>query len=392
MGRHTVAGILLLAASGPPAVAQNMVHSSDPGGAEQVQRIERALASVPEENTLSCSVQGQPPLLNFAFRYYAGWVASLPMRQFREDAFELRLVFRVTPETGGGTYYFWETFNLPPGARPKGLLGRLSGGYLVGEGSYRVDWLLLDDAGRSCRRQWGFKLRIKKNQRAAADFIEPGVIEPLLIGWEGSANGPERPYRIAVILHAAPVHPRSIRMTSPDQSFLTTMLAALLEDTPFRETMVYALNLEQQSVIFESPKLDAESFGGLLSAMESLSLGTIGHEEYFNPDGSTQVLADVVNRELASPNPPDAIVFIGPNNRTTMKFPQDRLEAINGQKPRFFYLHLDFFSRRHPWPDIIERLTKGQNGKVFSIRHPDQLIQALEKMEEMLQGAGVGSA
>ena len=55
-----------------------------------------------------------------------------------------------------------------------------------------------------------------------------------------------------------------------------------------------------------------------------------------------------------------------------------------GRRPQFYYLNLDYYSRRVPFDDTIERLVKGQRGKVFHIHDPKHFAEALRKIEALL--------
>jgi len=347
-------------------------------------RIEQYLDFPAEPGEFQCNVKPVAPWLNFAFRWQAGYRVRFPLRQLPEEESRLQVAFRVTPE-GGEPAYFWEEFQVPAGKRTGGHAGRFSGGFFVGEGRYRVDWVMIGPNGRSCRKKWAFRVKLNARQRRRQQFLSPGAVAPIFFEWNEVARSRPRPYRLAVVLHVSPLFPRSIRVTRFDQAFLATLLISLFENTPFQETALYAVSLEKQEVIFESKRLDSESFRRLLKAMQEFDLGTIGIEQYTNPEGRIDFLADLVNRQIALPEPPDAIVFIGPNTRHTGKFPAHRLERAPGGKPLFFYIHLDYFSWRFPWADLIERLTKGQNGKIFRIRTPDQLAKALDEMEKRIR-------
>ena len=371
-----------LAAGGVRAGAQELIDPARPGAGKLLRSIDEYLAS-PPKGGLKCKVEPIDPWLNFAFRWQAGYRVRLPLKQFPEEGFPLRVVFRVTPQ-GGEPAVFWDEFRVPPGRRTGGHSARFSGGFFVGEGRYRVEWVLFAPDGRACRKDWAFRLKDSPRKQPAGPLLEPGAVAPIVLEWDEPERRERRPHRIAVILHVAPLFPRSIQLTRFDRAFLTTLLLSLLERTPFQETAVYAVSLEKQETIFEAARLDTRSFRRLLEAMEEFDLGTIGIDQYANPKGRIDFLAELVNGAAASADPPDAIVFIGPNTRHHDKFPAGRIEQTGSRKPLFFYLHLDYFSWRFPWPDTIERLTKGQRGKVFAIRKPAHLEKAIREIERRI--------
>jgi len=371
-----------LAAGQFPVHGQELIDPARPGADKLRRRIEEYLA-VPAGSGLRCKVEPVDPWLNFAFRWQTGYRVRFPLRQFPEEGFPLRVAFRVTPEDGEPAL-FWDEFRVPPGKRTGDHSGRFSGGFFVGGGRYRVEWVMVGPRGRTCRKDWTFALKLKAGRRRVNGSLDSGAVAPIVLEWEEPARRRQRPYRIAVILHVAPLFPRSIQLTRFDQAFLTTLLLSLLENTPFQEAGVYAVSLEKQETIFETARLDTRSFQRLLEAMEEFELGTIGIDQYANPKGRIDFLAGLVNRAAASADPPDAIVFIGPNTRHSDKFPARRIERTGVRKPLFFYLHLDYFSWRFPWPDPIESLTKAQHGKVFGIRKPAHLAKAIREMERRI--------
>lgn len=363
-----------------------MLNPESRRGAQAIAAIDEALAREPDDNTLSCGIRALKPVLNFAFRYQAGYRASLSIGQFPPEEVVLRTALRVTPKDGEPAY-FWQEHYLPPQPRQKNLYADSGGGFFVGRGEYEVQFLLFDAHGRECRKRWRFKLNPKGDERKLTEFVAAGEVKPLLLdAWKGTDDGRPRPHRVAIILHASPLFPRSMRLNSYDQSLLVTTLTSLLEDTPFRETSVHAVNLQQQVELFRTSEMDSAGFLELLDKMEKLELGTIDFAQLSKPKGHVDLLAELINEQLASKEPPDAIIFIGPNSRYTQQFPRELIEQLPASdRPQFFYLHLDYYSRWWPFEDTIEKLTESQGGKVFKIHHPKQFAAAIRKMEEILE-------
>ncbi len=362
-----------------------MLDVSDERARPGIAALEAVLAERGED-TLACEVDPLKPVLNFAFRYQAGYRVAVPISQFRPEETKLRTFFRVTPSSAGAPFYFRQYLDLPAQPRSKKVEAQTGGGFVIGEGSYTVDWILVDPVGRFCRKSWKIRLRLKRGDREIRQFVKPGTAGPLVLeGWQRAAREGKRSFRIAVFLHAAPLFPRSVRLNSFDQGLLVTTLISMFEGTPFRESSVHAVSLQKQQEVFRAAALDRRSFRRLLRVMDNLELGTIDLEQLSNPEGHVDLLADLVNAELASGNPPDAIVFIGPNTRFGAGFPRDKIETAPGTELLFVYLHLDYFSRWFPFADTIEKLTKSQRGEVFKIQNPRQLASALRKMEELIE-------
>lgn len=364
--------------------AQRFIDPERPGNMRLISTIDELMSS-PGGEQLSCSVRKLDPVLNFAFRYQAGYQVTIPLRQFPADGVRIRVFARIRSQEGR-TFYFSQNEWLPDGPREKNLQVTLTGGFFVGEGVYEADLLTRDSLGRACSEQWKFRLRLKGDERRTARFVPAGTLAPLeMEAWKGASEG--RPYRVSVILHVAPILPSRARVSQFDQSLLATTLSALFEETPFREVSVRAISLQQQSEIFSSGPLDASGFRRLLEVMDGVQTTTIGVEQLANPKGHVDLLADLVNEELSSESPPDAIIFIGPSSNHLDGFPRERIHAVPGRMPEFFYLHLDYYAFRFPWIGTIDRLTGGQGGEVFRIRSPEQFAKAIRRMEEILERA-----
>lgn len=366
------------------AYAQLPINPNSPGGRFAIARFERIFTS--SDLTLACDVQPQRPILTFNLRHYSGYRVTVPIQQL-EDESTLTILFRVKPRGEGRTVYFRRGYRLPKLPRNVKVDLALDGGFLLGEGAYDVNWLLADRGDRACRKNWETNLRLSEKQRQAKQFLGPNSVAPLTPPvWRGASSGPERPFRISFLLHAAPLYPRSAMLSTYDQYVLTTTLITLLESTPFRDISVSAFNLQRQKEIFNTERLDGPALNRMVEALDDLQLGTIDVSQMANRRGNVDLLARLVNRELSRDNPPDAIVFLGPNFRDDSKFPRSLLEPVAGRKmPLFFYVHQDYFARRYPFPDPIEHLVKGQHGKLFSIVEPGQLIRAIRQMENRLR-------
>lgn len=107
-----------------------------------------------DDRPLACSVTPFAPTLNFSFRIEAGYIVRVPMSQFFGPGHLWFILLRVTPEGGGGKPVFLASRTRLPDAPKTKVEVELGGGYLLGEGRYRVRWMMLDDMGRVCRKEW----------------------------------------------------------------------------------------------------------------------------------------------------------------------------------------------------------------------------------------------
>ena len=129
--------------------------------------------SGPNDRPLACDVTPIRPILNFSFRFQAGYVVHVPMQQYSGPGHFWGTLMRVTPESGDQKpVYLGGRTRLPPIPQTKMQL-ELGGGFLLGEGRYRVAWKLFDDAGRVCRKNWTIDAKLSRGERKVKVALPP---------------------------------------------------------------------------------------------------------------------------------------------------------------------------------------------------------------------------
>jgi len=375
--------VLLLVAFAAPG--QEMISARTASGRAWIERFERDLAAASSAPKLACSVRPLKLVINFALRYQAGYEATLPIDQFSQSATPLYTRFRVVSGGTNARHYFRRAGTLPPGLRRRREQAGLTGGFLIGEGDYQVDWLVTDAAGRSCQKSWEVRLRLKPHEREAAAFMAPGEVAPLtLASWRRLPADGHGAHRVALFLHVAPVHPRSVQMGQFDQALLLTTLISLLEQTPLRPASFHAVSLHRQRELLRTPGFDEQALRALRETMDELELATIGIEQLRTADGAARLLAGLAAEQLASAEPPKALIFVGPATREGAGDPRRLLGSLPGPPPPVFYLRLNYFPSWFPFGDPIEKLTRTLGGKVFEVRNPRQFARALREIEAAL--------
>ncbi len=363
-----------------------MISSRTAGGRAWIERFERDLEAASSAPRLVCSVRPLRPVINFALRYQAGYEASLPVDQFPESATQLYTRFRVTSLATGARYYFRRTGTLPPGLRRRRDQAGLAGGFLVGEGDYRVEWLVSDTGGRVCRKSWDIRLRLKPAEREMAAPMRAGEVAPLaLASWRRQPAVSRETHRVAVFLHVAPAHPRSVQLGPFDQALLVTTLVSLLEQTSLWPVSFHAISLHRQQELLRAPGFDEKVLRELRAAMDELELATIGIEQLRAADGAARLLASLASEQMAGAEPPEALIFIGPATREGAGDLRRLLGALPDPPPPVFYLRLNYFPSWFPFGDPIERLTRALGGKVFQVSNPRQFARALRQIEAALR-------
>jgi hypothetical protein len=123
-----------------------------------------------------------------------------------------------------------------------------------------------------------------------------------------------------------------------------------------------------------------------------MELGLVDVQVLENRRGHVDLISDMVNQEIRSDPPADAVVFLGPTARFDDKVPRQSLETA-GALPRFFYFQVrPFFGavRGGPpgplpanLPDSINSAMSRLNGKVVVIHSPGDLAKAIARLQHL---------
>ena len=289
----------------------------------------RSMESSWNEKPLDCSVTPIKPSLNFAFRIEAGFTVRVPMNQFFGPGHGWVILTRITPQAGDRKpVYLGSRTSLPDVPKTK-IEAEIGGGYLVGEGKYDVRWMLIDDQERSCHKDWTIDAHLTRAERDARVGMQPNSVDAFsLRGYHGAApaHDDSPPFRVTILMHAAPLSPRRTRLRATDQMLLIGSLSALLERLPTRSVRMVAFNLDQQKEIYRRDNFTADSIQQVWHALNRLELNLVDYRTLLNRHGHIDLLADLVHRELHAEEPSDAVVILGPVARSIDKPERDAVE------------------------------------------------------------------
>lgn len=355
----------------------------------------------PGERPLECSVTPIQPSLNFSFRFQSGYVVRIPMRQYFGSGHAWLIAVRVTPEGGGGQPVYFAYKVTLPDVPLNNVETEQGGGYLLGAGKYRVRWLLLDNDGRVCRKEWRLEAALKRGERQAKVAAPPYSIQAFSLG-SGAADGALRddrsPFRVTILLHAAPLSPFRNRLRASDQVLLVGSLSALLERLPARSVRIVVFNLAQQRELYRRDGFTPAALDEVTRAIGSLELNVVNYHVLEHPKGHMDLLSDIVNKELRSDEPSDAVIFLGPASRFSDKPAADAWDRPPGSSaPLFLYLqYRPVFRGALTDPQRLGRLQQSNvpetlgltvaalKGKTYRIYTPADFAKAIAQLERLV--------
>jgi hypothetical protein len=374
-----IAGLIVA----PGMLAQGLI---DPAGIQP--QVVAAFNAAPTEQILRCEVTPAQPMLDFGFRFQTGYSVNVPMEQYLGPNHSWVIVTRVTP-ADGKVAYLAARVRLPD-VPPNKVKIDTFGGFLVGPGRYHVEWAMFDDQDRVCRKNWNIEAKLKRGERNVKLEIPPGAVGDFSgrgLTWQTHPRDDSRPFRLTILLHAAPVSPRRTQLRIADRNLLMSTLAALASTVPALPVRLAVFNLDKQRVLYSDDDFKIESLGRVSQALNRMELGAIDYRVLQNPTGHIDLLSDLINRELASPKPSDAVVFLGPASRYLDKIPPPALDAA-GAKLHFFYFQYRPLRMRGPLlPDSITNAIGRLKGRIIHIASPADFANAIVQLERAAASA-----
>ncbi|HEX4593250.1 MAG TPA: hypothetical protein VH157_03195 [Bryobacteraceae bacterium] len=337
-----------------------------------------------DDRSMHCEVIPVPARLSFSFRFQTGYVVRMPLKQYAGPGHHWNILVRVVPEGGAAPFYLGSYTRLR-NAPKTNAQGEFGGAYQVGEGRYAVDWMLADDMNRTCRKSWKVEAKLDHRERGLKLGMTAGTVGPITFRrWSPkSEEGDDRAIsRLTVLLHAAPLYPRSTRFRMQDRLLLVGSLAALLEALPARSVRVVVFNLDQQKELFRQDDLTPDSFDQVAQSTSNLQLQVVDYRVLQNRRGHVGLLSDMINQELAAAQPSDKVIFLGPTSRFYDKIPETAFAQPSAPAPQFFYFeYKPYWGREADFPDSVAMAIRKVKGKTMLIHTPDEFARAIRDVE-----------
>jgi hypothetical protein len=343
-----------------------------------------------DEKPLDCFVTPIKPHLNFSFRMQAGYTVRIPMRQYQGTGHGWVFMMRVTPVEGGGKPVYLGARTRLPDVPKTNVEVEMGGGYLVGEGKYNVRWMMIDDEGRVCRKDWGMEATLSHAERTARVAMKPNTVDAFSLRGApnaGSTRDDKPPFKVTILMHAAPMSPRRTRLRATDAITLIGSLSALMERLPARSVRMVAFNLDQQKELYRRDNFTSGDIQQVWHALNSLELNSIDYQTLINRRGHLDMLANLLNQEIHAQEASDAVLVLGPVTRFVDKMPRTLLDKPSGEFPKFFFFqYKPVFRQQASLPDSLTLTVASLRGKVYTVRTPGEFAKAIEQLEKRATG------
>jgi len=365
------------------AWGQVLLGGSGPDGQVRLIPTDLAVLELREpRKDLPCTVTPDKPLLGFDLRLHSGYTVSVPLQELTGRGGFLSILFRVIPLDGQPRpVYFIQRMRVPPIEEDARGQVQLEGSFDLGEGRYRVDWLMRDQMERVCASFWEIEATLSESDRSISLVLPPGQVsetereffteEPPVERIQG-----ERLLNVKVLVNFAPDRPDAAAMRPQDVKALVSILRALSREPRIGNFSLVAFNLHEQRVLYRQQSGARIDFPALGQAVESLNPGTVSVRQLSERNPETQFLAELVREELSGGGA-DAVIFAGPKTLLDQNVPGDALRAIGAVDYPVFYLNYIWNPQAAPWRDAIGNVVRFFRGAEYTISRPRDLWRAI---------------
>jgi hypothetical protein len=291
---------------------------------------------LPSGTGLRCIISPIRPVVNFGLRLQAGYAIRVPLAQYRGSGHNWRVLLRIVPDNPAGPpVYLGSRFELPAVPKTK-TDAQIGGAFLLGEGRYDAALALEDDLGRVCTGEWQIEASFERQVQGFANSVAPGTVVEFSAPPADSHQDPVLE-RLTVLLHAAPTASRAAQLQATDVAASLGQLSALLQHRPARSVRLVVFNLAQQKQLLSRDDFRLADLEIVRQVIYNLQLARVDYRVLQNRDGAAEMLAGIVEREIGASQAPDAVVFLGPRQHSTVRLARHAL-TVPRRIPRFFYL------------------------------------------------------
>jgi hypothetical protein len=381
-----VSGLCLFLGLAGPAMAQDLIRPSAPGGAVHLITSDAAILEAQDtRKDLPCTVTPSKPDLGFDLKFHSGYDVSINLKDLAGGDNLLTILFRVTLEGHPDEpKYFAQHINVPEIDDNDRGPAFLQGSYDLGEGKYHVDWLMRDRAERVCSFHWDSEASLPAKDKPMTLDIAAGAVQPTdpeLFKQEPpvSRDPHEQPLRVKIVVNFAPQDSSAATLQPLDTNALVSILRNISRDPRIGRFSIVAYNMQERRVLYRQESAPQIDFPALGRALQKLNLGTVNLVNLVQKHGESEFLSGLLTSEVDvkdSKEAPDAVIFAGPKVMLDDGLQPDTLRQFGDLKFPVFYMNYNLYPQANPWRDAIGNAVKSLKGIEYTISRPRDLFFA----------------
>lgn len=369
------------------AEGQILLNTGGSGGGVRLLNSDQAVLEAGENrDDLPCSVISAKPILGFDLKFHSGYEVSVPLRELAGPENLLTTLFRVSSvDPPGPPVYFIHRIKVPPIESDAKGDAYFQGGFDIGEGKYKVEWLMRDRTERVCSSFWEVESVLPVKDKQVALSLSPGAIRPSEREQFKDEPPIQRhseapPLNVKVLVNFAPQNARSATLQPLDTSALTAILRNISREPRIGKFTVVAFNLQEHRVVYRQDNAEKIDFPALGEALDSISPGIVDLKRLSQKHGEAEFLTKLIQEELVASKDSDAVVFAGPKALLEESVPAESLRQIGDLEYPVFYMNYNLYPQAVPWNDAIGKAVKLLKGYEYTISKPRDLWFAVTEM------------
>lgn len=330
---------------------------------------------------LPCNVTpSKSAQVGFDLKFHGGFEVSVPLKELAGTENLLTILFRVSPlDTPGGPTYFVQRVRVPQIDDDAKGDASLYGAFDLGQGKYKVDWLMRDRAERVCSDFWEVDAELKDRDNQIELAMQTGEIRPADTEFFRSEPPVERAndkLTVKILLNYAPQNPRSATMRPVDTSALVSILRNISRDPRVTKFSLVAFSMQEEKIVYRQANADKIDFPALGDALSKIELGKVDLARLADKKSDIRFLSNLVQTELGGDNQADAVIFAGPKVMLDNNIETEQLKELGALEFPVFYMNYNLYPQAVPWRDTIGNAVKYLKGVEYTISRPRDLWQA----------------
>jgi hypothetical protein len=336
-------------------------------------------------NDLACHIEVAKPFLGFDLRFHSYYFVTTPPTILGLGGSSLLAIARITPANQDRPAYFLRRVVMPRLlAEAKGM-GSFTDGFEVGRGHYLVDWMMRDEAGRSCSSHWELEAKPSFRERNVPLTLGENTIGkgPAPVDGEpGSGPGASQGLRVKILLNVSPPGDNEILLKPKYASVLMAMLRTIVRDPDVSSVSLIAFNLRAQKIVYRRDDYETLDFAPLGNVLDAPDAGIVNYrllqDRHSEAHFVTKLLTDHLGSGAARQ---DAIIILGAKVSLQQHASIDLLKKGGAAPCPIFYLNYNPNPFDQPFPDTIGSALKAYgSASKYEIVQPHDFGTAMREM------------
>jgi len=308
---------------------------------------------------LPCKVTPIKPAFRFDLRFHADYTVSIPLKNLAPGGEQLLVWSRITPNADQPDEAVMAyRLNVPAIPEDAKGWGSFPGGFALGPGRYRVDWLMRDRQGRYCSSHWQADAKLGGGERDLPIGLPPNTVAALAeeprTGGATLVSGGGDALHVKILLNVAPADTSRIFLDRGEFEVLGSLLQNVGREPRFHSFTLVAFNIHTQKIIQRQENVSRIDMHSLTAAIGNSDSGTINYQSLLDPRSESRFIARVLTDELGTGIPrPDVVVVAGPKASVEGKVPPEQLKELGDAAFPIFYFSYVADPVQNPFRDSI---------------------------------------